>query len=85
MEQEKFFGRRGAAAYVNDERGRALPGAPVNAVARLTHDPCTQLLIGMRYAMEITQRDEVVLDIFDPRFHPSLFSRIFHGTRVNQE
>ena len=48
----------------------------MDAIAGFTEYPVVQLPVGIGQIPELAQRQEVALDVFDARFHPTLFLRI---------
>jgi hypothetical protein len=48
----------------------------VDAVTGFTQNPCLQLFVGVRQAVEVAQGHEVVLDVFDAGFDAPLLLRI---------
>ena len=61
------------------------PGGAMATVAGLFHHPRHQLLVGIGEIPEVTQRCEVILDIFYARFNTPLFLWIGHWARTDQE
>jgi len=62
-----------------------LTRAAVDAVAGLAQHPRPQLCVGLRHAVEFTQRCEVALDVFDAGFDATLLRRIGDRTGIDDE
>ena len=73
------------ALRLGKTRQRPLMGGAVDTVAGRAHDPLQQLAVGVGDIPEVTQGQEVVLDVLDPGLDDSLFLGVSWRTRGDEE